>query len=90
VPAHQDDFSAIKDALDRFAITHSNDYSAAAETADNPDIATSLDNAAGPYTFNQAADAPVIAESAPPSPVENSEISAADDQPLATRPEEVL
>ena len=90
VPAHQDDFSAIKDALDRFAITHSNDYSAAAETTDNPDIATSLDNAAERYTFNQAADAPVIPESAPPSPVENSEISAADDQSLATRSEEVL
>ncbi len=89
VPVHQDDFSAIKDALDRFASTHSNDYSAAAEATDNPDIATSLDNAAEPYTFNQAADAPVIAESAPPSPVENSEISAADDQSLATRPEEV-
>jgi hypothetical protein len=88
-PAHQDDFSAIKDALDRFAITHSNDHSAA-ETTDNPDIATSLDNAAEPYTFNQAADAPVIAEAAPPSPVENSEISAADAQSLATRPEEVL
>ena len=90
VPAHQDDFSAIKDALDRFASTHSNDCSAAAEATDNPDIATSLDNAAEPYTFNQAADAPVVAESAPPSPVENSEISAADDQSLATRPEEVL
>ena len=90
VPAHQDDFPAIKDALDRFASTHSNDCSAAAEATDNPDIATSLDNAAEPYTFNQAADAPVIAESAPPSPVENSEISAADDQSLATRPEEVL
>jgi hypothetical protein len=90
VPPHQDDFSAIKDALDRFASTHSNDCSAAAEATDNPDIATSLDNAAEPYTFNQAADAPVVAESAPPSPVENSEISAADDQSLATRPEEVL
>jgi DNA-binding response OmpR family regulator len=90
VPAHQDDFSAIKDALDRFASTHSNDYSVAAEATDNPDIATSLDNAAEPYTFNQAADAPVTAESTPPSPVENSEISAADDQSLATRPEEVL
>jgi len=88
-PAHQDDFSAIRDALDRFAITHSNDHSAA-ETTDNPDIATSLDNAAEPYTFNQAADVPVIAEAAPPSPIENSEISAADDQSLATRPEEVL
>jgi hypothetical protein len=90
VPAHQDDFSAIKDALDRFASTHSNDCSAAAEATDNPDIATSLDNPAEPYTFNQAADAPVIAESAPPSRVENSEISAADEQSLATRPEEVL
>jgi CheY-like chemotaxis protein len=90
VPAHQDDFSAIKDALDRFASTHSNDCSAAAEATDNPDIATSLDNPAEPYTFNQAADAPVIAESAPPSSVENSEISAADEQSLATRPEEVL
>jgi CheY-like chemotaxis protein len=89
VPVHQDDFSAIKDALDRFASTHPNDYSAA-ETTDNPDIATSLDKAAEPYTFNQAADAPVIAESAPPSPVENPEISAADDQSLAARPEEVL
>ena len=89
-PAHQDDFSAIKCALDRFASAHSNDYSAAAEVTENPDIATSLDNAAEPYTFNQAADAPVIAESAPPSPVENSDISAADDQSLATRPEEVL
>ena len=90
VPAHQDDFSAIKDALDRFAITHSNDYSAAAETTDNPDIATTLDNAAEPYTFNQASDAPVVTESAAPSPVENSENSAANDQSLATRPEEVL
>jgi CheY-like chemotaxis protein len=90
VPAHQDDFSAIKDALDRFASTHSNDYSAAAEANDNPDIATSLDKAAEPYAFNQAADAPVIAESAPPTPVENSEIPAADEQSLATRPEEVL
>ncbi len=90
VPAHQDDFSAIKDALDRFAITHSNDYSAAAEAADNPDIATSLDNAAEPYTFNQASDAPVVTESAAPCPVENSENSAANDQSLATRPEEVL
>jgi hypothetical protein len=90
VPAHQDDFSAITDALDRFASTHSNDYSAAADATDNPDIATSLDNTAEPYTFNQAADAPVIAESAPPSPVENSEISAADDQSPATRSEEVL
>ena len=90
VPAHQDDFFAIKDALDRFASTHSNDCSAAAEATDNPDVATSLDNAAEPYTFNQAADAPVVAESAPPNPVENSEISATDEQSLATRPEEVL
>jgi hypothetical protein len=90
VPADQDDFSAIKDALDRFAITHSNNYSAAAETTDNPDIATALDNAGEPYTFNQASDAPVVAESAAPSPVENSENSAADDQSQATLPEEVL
>jgi len=90
VPAHQDDFSAIKDALDRFAITHSNHHSAAAETTDNPDIATTLDNAAGPYTFNQASDAPVVTESAAPSPVENSENSAADEPSPATRPEEVL
>ena len=90
VPADQDDFSAIKDALDRFAITHSNDYSAAAETTDNSDIATALDNAGEPYTFNQASDAPAVAESVAPSPVENSENSAADDQSPATRPEEVL
>jgi CheY-like chemotaxis protein len=89
-PAHQDDFSAIKDALDRFAITHSNDYCAAAETTANPDIATSLDNAGEPYTFNQSSDAPAVAESAAPSPVEKIENSAAEDQSLATRPEEVL
>ena len=89
-PPHQDDSSAITNALDRFAITHASDYSAAAEATDNPEIATSLDNPAEPYTFNQALDAPVVAEPAAPRPVENSENSAADDQSVAARPEEVL
>jgi hypothetical protein len=89
VPAHQDDFAAIKDALDRFATTRANDYSAAAETTGNPDIPASLDNAAEPYTFNQAPDAPVAGERTPSSPVENSENSAAHDQTLATRHEEL-
>jgi CheY-like chemotaxis protein len=80
---HTDDFPAISEALDRFAISHSNDYSAASAASENPEVPASLDNSAEPYNFHQNSATSAHDESASAFQAEHSESSATD-------PEEVL
>lgn len=98
---HHDDFAAIADVLDRFAMTHSNHFSAADES-ENFAVPESLDHLTDPHSLNHFTDVPAPDESPAPSPVENSEVPARGnqsdkqtdgqpvDQPVITRREEVL
>ncbi len=97
-PEHQDDFAAITEVLDRFAMLHSHDNSNIEPEIDNSGFPESLDHLAESESFNHFTGAPLPDESAAPPPVENSEIPSTEtqtddhvvDQPVVTPREEVL
>jgi hypothetical protein len=89
-----DDFSAISDALDRFAIKHSNNFSAA--TAVNyPGIVPSLDDLKNESfesetSFDDVGGTDLHQKSAAAPATPNSEVPATEDPSVATRSEEGL
>jgi CheY-like chemotaxis protein len=88
--AHSDDFPAIADALDRFAFARSNDNALAMPEDGEAVVPDSRESEGTSNSLEQVTGAFAAEGSAPAPAVENNELPATDDQPVVTRPEEVL
>jgi CheY-like chemotaxis protein len=97
-PQNQDDFAAITEVLDRFAMLHSHDNSNIEPEIDNFEFPKASDRLAESESFNHFTGAPLPDEPAAAPPVENSETPSTEtqtddhtgDQPVVTRHEEAL
>ncbi len=97
-PQNQDDFAAITEVLDRFAMLHSHDNSNIEPEIDNFEFLKASDHLAESESFNDFAAAPLPGESAAPPRAENSEIPSTEtqtadhtvDPPVVAPHEEVL